>query len=229
MTSPLKGLLLVVAPLTVAVVLFWHPAGGENVFEDVRGDATAWILVHLAMLFAIPLLAIATYLLLDGIRGRAVTVSRVALVFFLVFYTAWEVTVGLATGILVKYADGLPAAEQAAVADSIQHLTRNPILGEPSVAFALGATGWIVAMIAAAAAFRRAGAAWPATLLVGFASLFAVHPPPIGPVGLVCFAAGAALLERSRTRETRARSDPARSPAAVGAAPAPARAAPGAP
>ena len=55
-------------------------------------------------------------------------------------------------------------------------------------------------MIAAAVAFRRAGAGWPVTLLVGGAALFAIHPPPIGPVGLVCFAAAAVLIERSRAR-----------------------------
>jgi hypothetical protein len=36
------------------------------------------------------------------------------------------------------------------------------------------------------------------TLLVGFAALFAIHPPPIGPVGLACFAAAAVLIERGR-------------------------------
>jgi hypothetical protein len=37
-------------------------------------------------------------------------------------------------------------------------------------------------------------------LLLGFSALFAIHPPPVGPVGLVCFVAAAVLIERVRAR-----------------------------
>ena len=67
--------------------------------------------------------------------------SRVALVFFLVFYTAYEVTIGLGTGVLVDYTNGLPPAEQAAVADAIQHYNGNAILADPSISLRLGFPG----------------------------------------------------------------------------------------
>ena len=51
-----------------------------------------------------------------------------------------------------------------------------------ATAMTFGALAWIVAMIAAAVAFRRAGASWLVTALVGLAALFAVHPPPVGAV-----------------------------------------------
>ena len=201
MTLVLRRLFLVVTPLTLAVVLWFHPPGVDRVYEGVRDDVSAWLFVHTLFLFFIPLMAAATYLLLSGLQSRAATVSRIALVFFLVFYTAYEVTVGLGTGILVDYANGLPAAEQAAVADAIQHLNRNAILGDPaSVSLLLGFFGWVVAMVAAAVTFRRAGAGWTVTLLVGLASLFAIHPPPVGPAGLACFAVAAVLIERWRAR-----------------------------
>jgi hypothetical protein len=38
-------------------------------------------------------------------------------------------------------------------------------------------------------------------VLVGAAALFAVHPPPVGPAALVCFAAAALLIDRWRVRE----------------------------
>jgi hypothetical protein len=198
MTLVLRRLVLVAAPLTLAVVLWFHPPGGENVYAGVREDVGAWLFVHAAFLFFTPLLAIAAYLLLSGLQSRAAAVSRVALVFFLVFYTAYEVTVGIGTGILVDYANGLPAAEQAAVAGAIQDYNRNAILADPSISLVLGGFGWVVAMLAAAIAFHRAGAGWPTTLLVGFSSLFAIHPPPVGPVALACFASAAVLLERAR-------------------------------
>jgi hypothetical protein len=203
-TIVLRRLFLVATPLALAVALWWHPAGGTDIYEDVRDDVGAWLFVHTAFLFFTPLLGIATYLLLRGLESRAATVSRVALVFFLVFYTAYEVTVGAGTAILVDYANGLPPAEQAAVAGAIQDYNQNWILSDPSVSFFLGGFGWIVAMVAAAVAFRRAGAGWPVTLLVGFAALFAMHPPPVGPLGLVCFAAAAVLIELARAREAKA-------------------------
>jgi hypothetical protein len=200
MTVLLRRVLLVGTPLAFAAVLWFHPAGGANVYEDVRDDVEAWLFVHTAFLFFTPLLGIAAYLLLSGLTGRAATVSRVALVFFLVFYTAYEVTVGVGTGVLVDYANGLSAREQAVVADAIQDYNRHPILADPSISFVLGVGGWVVAMVAAAVACRRAGAGWPLTVLVALSALFAIHPPPIGPVGLVCFAAAAVLVERARAR-----------------------------
>jgi hypothetical protein len=184
--------------------LWWHPAGGEDVYEGVRDDVSAWLFVHTALLLFTPLLGLAAFVLLSGLKSLAATVSRIAVVFFLVFYTAYEMTIGVGTGVLVDYANGLPAAEQAVVADAIQDYNRNWISADPSVGLALGTLGWVVAMVAAAVAFRRAGASWPVTALVGFAALFAIHPPPVGPVGLACFAAAAVLIERARAREAKA-------------------------
>lgn len=210
MTRVLRLLLLVGTPLVLAVVLWFHPPGGEDIFEDVREDVDAWLFVHTVFLLFIPLLTIAAYVLLRGLTGRAATVSRGSLVFFLCFYTAYEVTVGLGSGVLVDYANDLPAAEQAAVADAIQHYNQNDILGDPmSVSLALGLLGWVVAMLAAAVAFRKAGAGWPLTVLVGLSAFIAIHPPPVGPVALVFFAAAAVLDERRRARQAGAVDQPA--------------------
>ena len=213
----LRGLFLVSTPLVLAVVLWWHPAGGDEIYEGVRHDVGAWLFVHTAMLLLIPFLGLAVFLLLRGLEGLAASVSRIALVFFLVFYTAYEVTVGVGTGLLVDYANGLPAADQAVVADAIQDYNENAIVGDPaSFSLILGFFGWVVAMLAAAVAFRRAGAGWAVTLLLGASAIFAVHPPPIGPAGLVCLAAAAALIVRRQARDARALAAP---PATAGLAP----------
>jgi hypothetical protein len=205
MTSTLfRRLFFVLVPLGLAVALIPHPPGGEDVFEGVSPDAERWLFVHTATLLFFPLLGIAVFWLLNGLKGTAATVSRVALVFFLVFYTAYEVTVGVGTGFLVDYANGLPPEEQAVVADAIQDYNRNAVLAEPaSVSLIVGFFGWVVAMLAAAVAFRKAGASWPITILVAGSALFAIHPPPVGPAGLVSFAAAAILIERWRAREAR--------------------------
>jgi hypothetical protein len=213
MASWIRRALLVGGPLVLAVALWWHPAGGENVYEDVRDDVGAWLFVHTVFLLVTPLLGIAGFVLLQGLSSRAATVSRVALVFFLVFYTAYESNVGIGTAILVDYANGLPAAEAAVLADAIQDYNRNPILTDPSLSLLAGGLGWITAMIAAAVAFRRQGAGWGLTLLIGFAAVFAIHPPPIGPLGLVCFATAGVLVERARARDATALVSPPAAPA----------------
>ena len=215
MTPMLRNVVLAVPLLVLAVVLWWHPPGGEDVFEGVSPDAGAWLAVHTVTLLAFPFLGLAAFALLRGVESPAATVSRVAVVVFLVFYTAYEVTVGVGTGILVDYANGLPAAEQAVVADAIQDLNRNWIVAEPaSIAMIVGFLGWVVAMFTAAYALRREGAPRSVMLVVAGAALFAVHPPPVGPVGLVFLVAAGVLVERwrARVREVEA------SPAAVGAA-----------
>ena len=73
-----------------------------------------------------------------------------------------------------------------------------------SVSLVLGFFGWVVAMLAAAVAFKRAGAGWLVTILVGLSAFFAIHPPPVGPAALVCFATAAVLVERRRARDARA-------------------------
>jgi hypothetical protein len=208
MATWIRRALLVGAPLVLAVVLWWHPPGGENVYEGVKEDVDAWMLVHTTFLLVTPLLGLAAFVLVHGLTSRAATVSRIALVFFLVFYTAYESNVGVGTGVLVDYANGLPAAEQAVVADAIQDYNRNAIITDPSLSLVLGTLGWVTAMIAAALAHRRAGAGWALTLLIGLAAVFAIHPPPIGPLGLLCFSAGAVLVERSRAREKAALTSP---------------------
>ena len=120
-TTALRRFFVVVVPLALAVLLWYHPDGGPDIFADIHNDVAPWMVVHTAMLFGFPLLVFSTLLLLTGIQSRAATVSRVALVPFLAFYTAWETTIGIGNGVLVDYANDLPPDEQAVVSDAIQH------------------------------------------------------------------------------------------------------------
>ena len=90
-------------PLAWAVLLLFHPTGeGETInYAELADDVTPWMVVHLGMLFFIPLIAVVIYLLLRGIDGTAARVARIALVPFVLFYGAFETLVGLGTGILV--------------------------------------------------------------------------------------------------------------------------------
>jgi hypothetical protein len=64
----------------------------------------------------------------------------------------------------------------------------------------LGAVAWGVAALAAAVAYHRVGAPLAVSLLLGLSAIVLMHGPPIGPIGLVCFATAIALLARSQRK-----------------------------
>jgi hypothetical protein len=146
----------------------------------------------------IGLMGVALYLLIRDLPGKAATLSRLAIGPFVLFYGAWEAVIGLATGALVQHANDAPAGERPALSDAIQSLQDNVIVGDPGVVAGIGALAWIVAVIAAAVAVRRAGALALATVLLGLSVIVVSHPPPIGPAGLACFAAAVLVLYRSQ-------------------------------
>ena len=72
---------------------------------------TAWLVVHIGMMLFIPLMAGGIYLLLRGVEVSAARVSRIALVPFVVFFSAWETLQGTANGVLVNELNRLPEQE----------------------------------------------------------------------------------------------------------------------
>jgi hypothetical protein len=198
MTPTARSWFLPTTALALGVLLLFHPQSDGRVYDGLNDDVTRWLVVHLGLAVLGGAMGLAAYLLVDGLPGRAATISRRALPVFVVFFIAWEATLGIGTGILADLANGLPAAERPPVADLIEDYFASPILFALSV---LGNGAWVVAMVAAAVAFRRAGGGWPVTLLVACSSLFVMHDAgPIGAIGLACFAAAAVLVERSRRR-----------------------------
>lgn len=202
-TRPLLAFMIGV-PLAWAVLLWFHPDVDPNhVYADLRDDVVAYQIVHVGTLIFIGLMGLALYLLVRDLPGRAAKISRIAIGPFVVFYAAWESVIGLAIGALVQHGNDVPARQRPAVADAIQSLGDNVIVGDPGVAAMVGSLAWIVAVIAAAIAYRHVGAPLLATILLALSFLVVSHPPPIGPIGLVCFAGAVALLARAQQHSAR--------------------------
>ena len=147
----------------------------------------------------IGLLGLALYLLVRDLPGRAARISRIAIGPFVLFYAAWESVIGLAIGALVQHANDAPVRQRPAVADAIQSLGDNVIVGDPGIVGThRSARVDRRAVLAAAIAFRQIGAPLLATILLGLSFMVVSHPPPIGPIGLVCFASAVALLARAQ-------------------------------
>jgi hypothetical protein len=188
-------------PLAWAVLLLFHPSGeADQIYLSLRGQVAAALVVHIGMMLFIPLMAGVIYLLLRGVEGTAAQVSRIALVPFAVFFTAYETLQGTANGILVNELNALPQQDRPAGARLIQDFAESPLVRDFGIFATLGSLSILIAMIAAGIALRRhAGAPLAVPILLGlFAVLIGGHPPPFGPIALVCFAAAVALLWRSQ-------------------------------
>ena len=164
------------------MLLWFHPDVDPNaVYDSLRDDVTAYQVVHVGTLAFI------------GLMGARST----SLGPFVLLYGAWEAVIGLGIGVMVEHGNNAPAGQRPAVADTIQSVGSNAIIGDAGIVGLLGALAWAVAVIAAAVAYRNAGAPTLAWVLLGLSAAVASHPPPIGPIALAFFAAAVALLARS--------------------------------
>ena len=185
-------------PLAWAVLLWFHPdVDPDDVYGSLQDDVTAYLVVHVGTLIFIGLMGAALYVLVRGMPGTAARVSRLAIGPFVVLYAAWEAVIGLAIGVMVQHGNDVPVGQRPAVADTIQSIGSNGIIGDAGIVGVVGALAWAVAVIAAAVAYRSAGAPTLAWVLLALSAVVASHPPPIGPIGLVFFAGAVALLARS--------------------------------
>jgi hypothetical protein len=206
---------LIGVPLTWAVLLWFHPGGdGAVIYTDLQDQVTTWQIVHAGTLVFIGLMGVALFMFVQDLPGRAAAVSRLAIGPFVLFYAAWEAVIGLATGALVQHANDVPPRERPAVSDAIQSLQDNVIVGDPGVLAILGVLAWVTAVVAAVVAYRRVRAPLMVSVLLALSVVVVSHPPPIGPIGLACFAGAAGLLAISqRTISARDAPAPASSPA----------------
>jgi hypothetical protein len=105
-------------------------------------------------LVIISLLAVAVAVLTQGLIDPAATVSRVALMPFVAFYSAFDASVGLSGGLLARYVSGHPATQEevSQAADKVTDPLSTPVLAG---VYLVGVLCWLVAVVGAAVAARR--------------------------------------------------------------------------
>jgi hypothetical protein len=199
---------LVGVPLAWAILLLFHPTGeGEDFYPIIRDEVTAWELVHVGTMVFVPLMAVVGFRLLRGVEGTSAVISRIALAVFAVVYTAWEVLIGIGTGILVDETNQLTEAERSVGANLVERFTDSSLIRAIEL---VGTGAWIVALVAAGIALVRRTGASPLVLalLVLSALPTAWHVPPFGQVGLALFIGAVLLVLRGQSS--------ARAPAPLG-------------
>jgi hypothetical protein len=188
----LRRLVLLGTPLALAILEIFHPKPSDASAAVDQGEWFMWF--HIIQVPLIGLIALAVYLLTDGLEGQAVSVSRWAIGVFAVFFSAYDAAAGIGTGYVLNEAQGLTAEEQETVWQLVKEL---PELSLPFGLSIVGTGAWVVALIAAAMALRNAGASKGPFVLLILAGVFLLggHPFPFGTLAFGCFFVATALLE----------------------------------
>ena len=106
----------------------------------------------------------------------------------------YDAAAGIATGYALRNAQGLPAGAQQAIHEAVIDMPGLSLIFGLSI---VGTGAWVVALIAAAMALRRAGAPRGPFVLLILAGVFLMggHPFPAGTLAFGCFFLATAWLE----------------------------------
>lgn len=193
---------MIAVPLGWGLLLLFHPDPTRDIHAGLHDQVTLWLFVHLGTLLGIALVGVVLTLLVRDLPGRAAAISRWAVLPYVLSYGAAEAIQGPATAVLVRYTNSVPDADRPVAAGAVQALWDDVVVDD--LIGAPGAVAWLVAVIAAAVAYRQADAPWGATILLGVAAVAVIHTPPFGPVGLACLSVGIAWIgwrQRAGTTE----------------------------
>jgi hypothetical protein len=173
-----------------------HPMGDLKV-----GDDTALYLgIHIVQPLFILLLAWSIWLLVKDLPGRAAQIARIAILPYAIVYAIFDAIAGIAIGQVVREANGMSAADGAAVQRLLDGSGGVDVMGIVSVViFVASGLTWFAMALAAAIAVKQVGGLGPTVLMAIGAAIFAVgHPFPPGPIGIALFGLGVAWLELRR-------------------------------
>jgi hypothetical protein len=181
----IRRLILLGTPLTLTILMLFHPWPYTDVLGQLVPIAGWWTTLHTLQFILFAFMGAAVWLMTDGLRGVAVTVSRVGALVFVIFYNIADAVAGICTGILAMSIADAPSGEQAtALAEAIQTLFfQDPI---KNLFFAIGEYGWDVALVGAAVALYRTGAPRVPLLLLALPALL-IHPDHAFPFGSLTF------------------------------------------
>jgi hypothetical protein len=194
--TALRRVVLLGAPLALALLEIFHPEQPSGASGAV--EQGAWFMwFHIIQVPLIGLIALAVYLLTDGLEGRAASVSRWAIGVFAVFFSAYDAAAGIGTGYALRNAQGLSAGAQEAIYEAVKDMPVVSLIFGLSV---VGSLAWVVALVTAAVALRRAGASLGPFILLILAGVFLLggHPYPAGTLAFGCFFLAAAWLELAK-------------------------------
>jgi hypothetical protein len=189
----LRRVLLLVPQLLLGGLEIFHPQPQMNV--QALMDASTWFAIfHVIQLVLVGLVAVSVLLLADSFGRATAWPTRLGIGLFLVFFSAYDTLAGIGTGLAMRSARDLSAAQQEGVFLVVKDW---PGLAWPFALSIVGTAGWLVAVGALALAARRQAAPRREWLLLGLAALFLLggHPFPWGTLAFGCFFVAALFHE----------------------------------
>jgi hypothetical protein len=198
--SVLRRVVLLGAPFSLALLEFSHPERPNSASEAVeQGVWFMWF--RFLQVPLLGLIALAVYLLTEGLEGLAVSVGRWAIGVFAVFLSAYDAAAGIGTGYALRNARGLSAEAQEAIYEAVKDMPVVSLIFGLSI---VGTLSWVVALVATAVALRRGGASLGPFILLLLAGVFLLggHPYRAGTLAFGSFFLAAAWLEFAPGRLT---------------------------
>ena len=177
MSAPVRRVLLLGPPLAFAVLEGLHPRPDVNP-QAVMEVATWFATFHAIQLVLMGLVAVSVAILADELGAARAWSTRIGMGVFLIFFSAYDAVAGIATGLAMRTARDLPAAQQLGVWETVKDWP-----GWDPPVFALnivGTLGWVVALVGIALIARKAGAARSEWVFIGLAVVGQLggHPFP---------------------------------------------------
>jgi hypothetical protein len=161
---------------------------------ELGDDPDLFVGLHIAQLFLIGGLGYLLWLLVDGLDGRAATVTRALILPFVVAYTALDAVLGIAWGMVVEMANELPEADQPAAGRLIDDLLAPEPLGL-ILYWGAGAL-WLAVALAAVTTLRKIAPRGALTLvMIGSLAFTIGHARPVGPIGMGLILVGLVWME----------------------------------
>ena len=166
MSKSIRQLILFGAPLFVGILNTFHPVHFEptGIYEGIHDVVDWWITLHILNLFGFTLLGLSAFLLVRDQQSVAATIAKIALGIFVPTYAGFDSVIGIGTGILVQYANGLPIDKLVVLDPAINVYWTNNIA---SMLATIGSVAWGFGMSLCAVAFTESTRR-PAVLVLGF-------------------------------------------------------------
>jgi hypothetical protein len=154
MNPVLRKVIILGSPLVLGTLDIFHPTGfgQRGILQAIAPVVNWWLLLHILQLPLFCLLALAAYLLLDGVQSLMATISRIAISVFVIFYPAFDGLIGIGTGSLIRYATMLPLNQRILISSTIDTFWRSPLA---YLLAAVGSVGWAIALLTAAIALSK--------------------------------------------------------------------------
>lgn len=141
------------------MINFFHPihTSTRGIYRALEHHVDWWITLHVLNLGAFALLGLAAYQLLRAQVGIAATIGRIALAMFVPLYVGFDTLIGIAAGLLIRYAKALPADQLPVLEPAIDLFWSARI---PTALAAAGSMTWTVGMVMAAISFSQPRRLW---------------------------------------------------------------------